>query len=461
MFRIALTPGKPDSGITFGPMPIHEHWLCLAKAGFTTVEAVPPAPALPDEAWFFQGNQYARIKIVPKTQQDTISWGLRSKRSGALARFGLDRIQVVLKTGTGEPEKSRAHLSTVTSCITNLIVFSDHDEKIGRHHFIDILENLPPTYAFNNPDFAAYRAQKLAHSQGGSVGYSQEGWRLDRFKFLPMVEKTYEMRPHADWYVFIEADTYYFWDTLFRILDQLDPSRMHYIGSPVPGSNGRYFAYGGAGFVLSTGVMNRFIRDSSIDSRVSVQYQDWAKKDCCGDAVLGYAILDKTGVKLEGLYPTFAGDELGTLKVDRERWCIPLLALHRMSPEQMTALWEWERTRPYNEVFVVLSAEDVSTANAVSNLFFTRPYSHIPILISAMSRPGHSGTTTPTLLNQKTPLPILLLQRAALPALRTQIACSFPILPESAGLGSRYRWENLCLTIKVPYLVGISKNCQN
>ncbi|KAJ5900338.1 Hemopexin-like domain-containing protein [Penicillium subrubescens] len=89
MFRIALTPGKPDSGITFGPMPIHEHWLCLAKAGFTTVEAVPPAPALPDEAWFFQGNQYARIKIVPKTQQDTISWGLRSKRSGALARFGL------------------------------------------------------------------------------------------------------------------------------------------------------------------------------------------------------------------------------------------------------------------------------------------------------------------------------------------------------------------------------------
>ncbi len=268
----------------------------------------------------------------------------------------LDRTQVVLKTGTGEPEKNKAHLATVTSCITNLIVFSDYDEIIGQHHFIDILGDLPSTYALNNPDFAAYRDQKLAHTQGGTVGYSQEGWRLDRFKFLPMVEKAYEMRPMADWYVFLEADTYYFWDTLFRLLDQLDPSMMHYIGSPVSGSDGLYFAYGGAGFVMSNGLMKRLARDSNSDSSLSVQYQDWAKTDCCGDAVLGYAILNETGVKLEGLYPTFAGEDLGSIKVDRERWCIPLLALHRMSPEQMTALWEWERTRPYNGVFVVCSS---------------------------------------------------------------------------------------------------------
>ncbi|KXG45588.1 uncharacterized protein PGRI_033550 [Penicillium griseofulvum] len=225
----------------------------------------------------------------------------------------LDRIQVILKTGAGEPEKNKAHLATVTSCITNLIVVSDHDEIIGQHHFIDVLDDLPPEYASDNPDFATYHAQKQAHSQGESVGYSQEGWRLDRFKFLPMVEKAYEMRPHAEWYVFIEADVYYFWDTLFRILDQLDPSMMHYIGSPVPGAHGRSFAYGGAGFVLSTGVMKRLVGDSS-DSRLSVKYMDWAKKDCCGDAVLGYAILDKTGVKVEGLYPTFAGDDLASLK---------------------------------------------------------------------------------------------------------------------------------------------------
>lgn len=129
----------------------------------------------------------------------------------------LDRIQIVLKTGTGEAEKTKAHLETVSSCITNLIVFSDLEEMIGGHHFIDILADLPPTYE-NVADFAAYSVQKQAHSEGRPVGYSPEGWKLDRFKFLPMVDKTYQIRPSADWYVFIEADVYYFWGTLNRCL---------------------------------------------------------------------------------------------------------------------------------------------------------------------------------------------------------------------------------------------------
>ena len=266
----------------------------------------------------------------------------------------LDRIQVVLKTGTGEPAKNKAHIATVTSCITNLIVFSDLEENVGHHHFIDVLADLSSSYAVNNSDFATYAAQKQAHSQGGTVGYSPEGWRLDRFKFLPMLEKAYEMRPQASWYVFIEPDVYYFWDTLFRLLDQLDPSKMHYMGSSVPGAYGRFFAHGGTGLVLSQGLMKRLVGDSSVSPRLSVRYEDWVKEDCCGDAALGYAILDKTGVKPEGLYPIFTGDDLMGLKVDRERWCIPLLALHRVSAEQMTSLWRWERTRSYNEVCFVL-----------------------------------------------------------------------------------------------------------
>lgn len=122
----------------------------------------------------------------------------------------MDKVQVVLKTGTGESAKTKAHLDTVSSCITNILGFSDLEETIGGHQFVDILADVPPSYN-NNADFAAYSAQKKAHSEGKSVGYSAEGWKLDRFKFLPMVDKAYQMRPHADWYVFIEADVYYFW----------------------------------------------------------------------------------------------------------------------------------------------------------------------------------------------------------------------------------------------------------
>lgn len=126
----------------------------------------------------------------------------------------LKHIQVVMKTGTGESAKTKAHLDTISSCITNILVFSDVEETVGGHHFIDILADLPPSYD-NVSDFAAYSAQKQAHSEGKPVGYSSEGWKLDRFKFLPMVDKAHQMRPHANWYVFIEADVYYFWGTFY------------------------------------------------------------------------------------------------------------------------------------------------------------------------------------------------------------------------------------------------------
>ncbi|PSN65781.1 hypothetical protein BS50DRAFT_574303 [Corynespora cassiicola Philippines] len=266
----------------------------------------------------------------------------------------LEDIQVVLKTGAGDTPKNKAHLSTVTSCIENLIIVSDHAEKVGDHQIIDILAELPPSYAINNTDFQAYAEHKKQHAEGETVNYSREGWRLDRFKFLPMVDKAYLTNPKAKWFVFLESDVYFFWDTLFRLLDQLDFNEPHYLGSPVAGSNDRYFAYGGAGFVISQGLMKRLIppktaADAAIDSRLSVRYEDWAKEDCCGDAVLGYAIHNATGVKLEALYPTFSGDELKKVVVDRDRWCVPLLSLHRISPEQMEDIWKWERTRPYNQ----------------------------------------------------------------------------------------------------------------
>jgi hypothetical protein len=257
----------------------------------------------------------------------------------------LDRIQVVVKTGAGEPEKNKAHLETVTSCISNVILLSDLEQEIDGHKFIDVLADLPSSYA-DNPDFEAYQTQKEAYKKEGKIGYSREGWKLDRFKFLPMVEKAYQMRPHADWYAFIETDVYYFWDTLFRQLEQLDPSMMHYMGSPAPGAEGRFFAYGGAGTVLSRGLVEKFMSGQL----PSVQYEEMVKKDCCGDAVLGQVIWKKTSTKLQALYPTFAGDELKALRTDKERWCIPFLALHRVGPEQAHSLWEWERTRYYNEV---------------------------------------------------------------------------------------------------------------
>ncbi|KAK5045552.1 hypothetical protein LTR84_009170 [Exophiala bonariae] len=248
----------------------------------------------------------------------------------------LEKVQVVLKTGVGQRDKNEAHLISVTSCIRNLIVFSDVSERIHNREFIDVLEGLSEPY-LQHPDFGAYQKQRTAYDSGEPIRLSNGGWKLDRFKFLPMINKAYKMRPDASWYVFLEADVYMFWDNLFRFLDQFNGQDMHYFGSATTGSHGRWFAYGGAGMVLSQGLMKDLVGDGTL---LSEEYQEWMLADCCGDAVLGYAILDKTGVKVEDLYPMFSGDSLEALGVSEPRWCNPLLSLHRMTADSLRSLWD-------------------------------------------------------------------------------------------------------------------------
>ncbi|KAF2758867.1 hypothetical protein EJ05DRAFT_499303 [Pseudovirgaria hyperparasitica] len=258
----------------------------------------------------------------------------------------LDRIQIVLRTGSGEHERIASQLTTVSSCIHNLIVVSDLEERRGKHDFIDVLADLPQSYRVDNPDFDAYALQKAAAQAGEEMQYTGEGWKLDKFKFLPMVEKAHALKPNAEWYIFIETDSYIFWDTMFRLLSQYDPTDQHLIGAPVAGSKAGHFPYGGAGFVMSKGLMKKYLRPSIFDRSIpSEQYEQWAREECCGDIILANVIYDRTGVTMKRLWPTFNGEEFIKVQVDRRTWCVPLLAMHRLSSQQMNDTWHWERTR--------------------------------------------------------------------------------------------------------------------
>ncbi|CAN9085822.1 unnamed protein product [Alternaria alternata] len=267
----------------------------------------------------------------------------------------LEEVQVVLKVASDGAHETKAHLSTVSSCITNLIIVGDREERLGDRHVIDILAELPKSYQKDNVDFQIYVEHKKAHEGGETVKEQQRSFKLDRFKYLPMVDKAYMTNPSAKWFVFIESDVYFFWDTLFRLLSQLDASQPHYLGEPHKGSEGRQFAYGGAGFVLSQGLLKQLIpakspgsTDIPRENRLGVRYEQWVKEEQRGDAVLSYAIQNATGHKLEAMYPTFASDKPKDVTTTRDKWCVPMLSLHQLKPQQMEDLWRWERTRPYN-----------------------------------------------------------------------------------------------------------------
>ena len=256
----------------------------------------------------------------------------------------LSDVQFVLKTGIGEHGRLEAPLSTYLSCVSNLLIVSDAEVTAHGHEVHDILADLPPSYAQNNSDWAIYNAQLQELSAGDEApGASREGWRLDRFKFLPMVEYAYDRNPDAKWYVFFEGDTYLFLDTLFGVLARLHSEERHYFGTAVIGAYDRWFAYGGSGFVLSQGTM----RDLPLagEKRLSAEYEDLVREDCCGDAVLAYVLFSELGLRMGQMFPSFSGDAPQWISVWAGNWCKPLVTLHHIAGDTMSELWRWEQCR--------------------------------------------------------------------------------------------------------------------
>jgi hypothetical protein len=147
------------------------------------------------------------------------------------------------------------------------------------------------------------------------------GWKLDKWNFLPMIERALQHRPQAKWFVFIEGDTYLMWQNMLEYLAKFDASQPHYLGKHMQIGE-ILFGHGGSGFVLSQPAMGRVSRylktnKAELESLIA---QQWA-----GDAVLG-KVIQEAGINMFWSYPHLQGDSLtsidwNTSKIDREPWC--------------------------------------------------------------------------------------------------------------------------------------------
>ncbi|KAJ5914654.1 hypothetical protein N7504_003537 [Penicillium tannophilum] len=265
----------------------------------------------------------------------------------------LERVQVVLKTGATESaDRIDASMDSVTHCISNLLIVSDRATELNGHRVHDVLADLAPiANKLNLTDFKTYEALQNGDKNIGG----QDGWRLDRYKFLPMIERAKEANPTAEWFVFIETDTYIFWDNMFRLLDQYDPTVPLYFGSPSPGfwlenEQRVWFAYGGSGFVLSRAAVEKLTERQTgeygayLEPSVSERYMEVVDRDCCGDSVLGFALYQK-GINISGLWPMFNAHALHGIPFDAKHWCQPVISLHKSLLPDMTGLAKWESKR--------------------------------------------------------------------------------------------------------------------
>jgi hypothetical protein len=259
----------------------------------------------------------------------------------------MDGVTIVLKIGAGEvATQLPMYLNRLGRCKPDLLIFSDREDSFNGFEIIDVLAHLRPEYRFNNPDFDVY---DLIQATNNTEGKTEQGWRLDKYKFLPMMEWTSYMRPESQWYVFLELDTYVNYDNLYRFLSNINAQTPYYLGSPVWPKKKTVFAHGGSGFVLSRAALERLMAQG----RMFGENKHFpgthffgvdVKKQCCGDEMLAQ-VLKKAGVPLRGYWPMFNGENPSTMHFNHEQWCEAIIAMHHLNEDDFTRLSQWEQSR--------------------------------------------------------------------------------------------------------------------
>lgn len=288
-----------------------------------------------------RGYDHLEAQPKPRPLSSDVLYG---EACSIFAAGAMDNVTVVLKMGASEVSMQLpAYMNRLGRCQPNILLFSDRKADYNGLDVHDALANLRPEYRFGNQDFDVYDAIQRADNRHGKT---REGWRLDKYKFLPMMELTRHLRPKSHWFVFIELDTYVNWDNMHRFLVNFDPNTSYYFGSPVWPRKKPVFAHGGTGFVLSSAALDKlkargrlFAEDKHLPG--THLFGKDMKQECCGDEVLA-SVLKESGITLRGYWPMFNGEKPVTVRFGRQQWCEAILTLHHMSVDDFAGLERWE-----------------------------------------------------------------------------------------------------------------------
>ncbi|RYP59103.1 hypothetical protein DL769_008677 [Monosporascus sp. CRB-8-3] len=265
-----------------------------------------------------------------------------------------DDVLVVLRTGATEAlEKLPVHFETILKCVSDYVIYSDMEEDIEGHHVYDVLDQVSDTIKDTMPEFKLYNHIRASGRQGlnyqtvfgsGPSGALENlGWKLDKWKFLPMVDRALQHRPNAKWFVFVESDTYMVWHNMLEYLSRFDASQPHYLGKHMYIGD-ILFAHGGSGFALSNPALRKV---TGYWREHRDEFEQYTEKQWAGDMVLGKALKD-VGVDMRWVFPHLQGDSLTAMdwnvsKLSREPWCYAPITFHHMNMVEFNMLWRFEQ----------------------------------------------------------------------------------------------------------------------
>ncbi|KAH0075934.1 glycosyltransferase family 31 protein, partial [Aureobasidium melanogenum] len=197
---------------------------------------------------------------------------------------GANETLVIMRTGSTElQDKLPIHLATTLLRYPDSIIFSDFEEDFENHHIVDALENYGRTIL--RVEELSGKSIWVDHGAGKA---NNPGWKLDKFKFLPMVNGTLHEYPDKKWYIFVEPDTFIFWQNMLVYLSNLDWTKPYYLGGQMQIGD-VLFGQGGHEFIVSRPALQNVVTHYQAHQK---EYEDFTDGHWAGDCVLGKAFKD-------------------------------------------------------------------------------------------------------------------------------------------------------------------------
>ena len=304
-------------------------------------------------------------KVSNHATKPSISTTVKESQSTSTS---LPSALILLKTGSQTVyRRLPLHLLTLLSgpSAPPYIIYSDAPAFLPpTHNVIDALENSTSHLEKHDPSAHAYYLEQKDSSQNllyqsidllpgdpapptvDTAGLSR-AWRLDRWKFLPMLSHAARTQSGFDWYIYLEDDSFIFKDTLLQYLATLNSTDVAYHGA-YSGEGNATFAQGGSGIAFSSGLMRKLFAEDTKDGKMPSsleKYGNMTASSCCGDMVLGTVLRD-LGVQVNG----GGYGELGfrpeppwKIRWTENMMCQPVFAFHHLHAQDIARLWQLEK----------------------------------------------------------------------------------------------------------------------
>lgn len=314
-----------------------------------------------------EGLKVQRPAQRPRSEFDTAKDYLEQTLVADYPSELMDDIFVMIKSGgTVMWQRLPIHFVTTLTRVKKFALYSDLAGSIGGHEIIDILKDLPP-HVIEHEQLASYRIMRDAHRKGyrwdpSDIDFHSrnDGWNNDKFKNLPMLADAYKKSPDSKWFVFMDADTFIFWDNLAQYLSTLNHSQPWYFGNLAfmgykehHGKNATWFAHGGSGVVISKETMDRAFGPKKTEETKHFldHWADTALGVCCGDMLVAWALFEVTDTIFDPFrsdmpYWRFQKDPITSLRFFPEMFCEPVMSFHHLKSGDIETLWQYERLRP-------------------------------------------------------------------------------------------------------------------